>query len=153
MFITGLPHRDSELRLPQTIFRYPVLVPFDFLFSIDTQISVKMSEKTNGTYTTNGAESHAVTGSAPASKSSGSVFGVGPSFKEQPEKPPKANREGITKAFSQLAQWVHASESPFPTQTGHGTFSVGKGPGFKQDLKALTKKGMNTCPSQGLETY
>ncbi|GAW12865.1 hypothetical protein ANO14919_022360 [Xylariales sp. No.14919] len=100
-----------------------------------------MAEKTNGTYETNGAGSGAANGSSPASKAS---FGVGPPFKEQPEKPFKANREGITKAFAQLAQWAHASERPFPTQTGDGTFAVGKRPGFKQDLKALSKKDLQT---------
>jgi hypothetical protein len=103
-----------------------------------------MAEKTNGSFGTNGG-SHATTESSlPVSKGSKSTFGVGPSFKEQPEKPPKANREGIAKAFSQLAQWVHATESPYPTQTGQGTFAVTKGPGLKQDLKAMTKKGMST---------
>ncbi|TGJ84208.1 hypothetical protein E0Z10_g4588 [Xylaria hypoxylon] len=103
-----------------------------------------MAEKTNGTNGTNETGSHAATGSSLVGKASGSSFGVGPSFKEQPEKPLKANREGITKAFSQFAQWAHASEGPFPTQIGHGTFTVGKRPGFKQDLKALTKKDLKT---------
>lgn len=94
-------------------------------------------EKTNGAHQTNGAGSQTTAGS-----SSTTTFGVGPPFKGQPEKPPKANRAGIAKAFNQLAQWAHASESPFPTQTGHGTFSLEKRPSFKQDLKALTKKGM-----------
>ncbi|GAP85759.1 putative linoleate diol synthase [Rosellinia necatrix] len=97
------------------------------------------SEKTNGAHAaTNGAGSQAAAGSSPV------VFGVGPPFKGQPEKPPKANREGITKAFTQLAQWAHAAEGPFPTQTGHGTFSVGKKVTLKQDLKALTKKDVKT---------
>ncbi|KAF2969292.1 hypothetical protein GQX73_g4248 [Xylaria multiplex] len=103
-----------------------------------------MAEKANGSYEATDAGSHAATSSAPASKASASSFGVGPAFKEQPEKPLKANREGIAKAFAQLAQWAHASESPFPTQTGHGTFTVGKRPGFKQDLKALSKKDLKT---------
>lgn len=103
-----------------------------------------MAEKTNGSFETNGG-SNATTGSSPVSKGSKVTFGVGPSFKEQPEKPPRANREGIAKAFSQLAQWVHATDSPYPTQTGQGTFTLTKGPGLKQDLKAMTKKGMNTC--------
>ncbi|KAI8952599.1 linoleate diol synthase [Xylaria longipes] len=101
------------------------------------------SEKTNGTYETNGAGSHA-TGSSSVNKGSESGFGVGPAFKEQPSKPLPATREGITKAFQQLAQWAHASESPFPTQTGQGTFTVVKRPGLKQDLKALRKKDVKT---------
>lgn len=94
-------------------------------------------EKTNGAHQTNGASSQTTAGST-------TTFGVGPPFKGQPEKPPKANREGIVKAFTQLAQWAHGSESPFPTQTGHGTFSPEKRPGLKQDLKALTKKDVKT---------
>ncbi|KAI0813448.1 linoleate diol synthase [Xylaria sp. FL0064] len=97
-----------------------------------------MSDKTNGTYKPNG------TGSSSATKGSGSAFGVGPPFKEQPEKRPKANRQGITQAFSQLGQWVYASERPFPTQTGHGTFTVGKQPGFRRDLKTLSAKDLKT---------
>ncbi|KAI3322602.1 linoleate diol synthase [Xylariaceae sp. AK1471] len=72
------------------------------------------------------------------------AFGVGPPFKEQPEKPPKANREGITKAFAQLGQWAHASDRPYPTQNGDGTFTLTKRPGLKQDLKALSKKDLKT---------
>ncbi|KAI1148496.1 linoleate diol synthase [Nemania diffusa] len=102
-----------------------------------------MAEKTNGSFETNGG-SNATTGSSPVSKGSKVTFGVGPSFKEQPEKPPRANREGIAKAFSQLAQWVHATDSPYPTQTGQGTFTLTKGPGLKQDLKAMTKKDIKT---------
>ncbi|KAI1428685.1 linoleate diol synthase [Xylaria sp. FL1777] len=105
---------------------------------------VKMSEKTNGTYATNGTGSHAAAGSSSVSKVPGSAFGVGPPFKERPDQPPKSTREGITQAFSQLAQWVNASERPFPTQTGHGTFTVGKRPGFRQDLKALSMKDLRT---------
>lgn len=94
-----------------------------------------MAEKTSS-YETNGAG---------ASIGSKSTFGVGPSFTEQPDKPLKATRDGISKAFSLLAQWVNATESPYPTQTGQGTFAVTKRPGLKQDLKAMTKKGMSTC--------
>lgn len=107
---------------------------------------IKMAtNKTNGTYDTNGAGSgsHTATGSSPVNKGSESGFGVGPAFKEQPAKPLPATREGITKAFQQLAQWAHASESPFPTQTGHGTFAVAERPGLRQDLKALRMKGTN----------
>ncbi|KAI1289055.1 linoleate diol synthase [Xylaria venustula] len=94
-----------------------------------------MPEKTNGSY---------ATGSSLGSKASGTVFGVGPAFKEQPEKPPKANREGITQVFSQLSQWVQSSERPYATQTGHGTFRVGKSPGLKRDLKTLSRKDLKT---------
>ncbi|KAI0402197.1 linoleate diol synthase [Xylaria palmicola] len=105
--------------------------------------------KTSGAYETNGTGSHAASGSgsSPAQNAQNapkSSFGVGPSFREQPEKPLKANREGITKAFEQLAQWAHAAERPFPTQTGHGTFAVTKRPGLKQDLKAMSKKDVKT---------
>lgn len=93
-----------------------------------------MAEKTSS-YETNGA----VVG-----RGSKSAFGVGPSFTEQPDKPLKANRDGISRAFAQLANWVHATESPYPTQTGQGTFAVTKRPGLKQDLKAMTRKGMGT---------
>ncbi|KAI1185120.1 linoleate diol synthase [Nemania serpens] len=93
-----------------------------------------MAEKSSS-YETNGAG---------AAKGSKSAFGVGPSFKEQPDKPLKANRDGISKAFAQLSHWVHATESPFPTQTGQGTFAVTKRPGLKQDLKAMTKKDVKT---------
>jgi hypothetical protein len=92
---------------------------------------------TNGAYEVNGNGSH----SSSAGKGSAMAFGVGPAFKEQPEKTPKANREGITKAFAQLGQWAHASDRPYPTQNGDGTFTLTKRPGFKKDLKALSKKG------------
>lgn len=109
------------------------MVPFFSL--VDAKIFFKMAEKSSS-YETNGAG---------AAKGSKSAFGVGPSFKEQPDKPLKANRDGISKAFAQLSHWVHATESPFPTQTGQGTFAVTKRPGLKQDLKAMTKKGTSTC--------
>ncbi|KAK5629121.1 hypothetical protein RRF57_004836 [Xylaria bambusicola] len=93
-----------------------------------------MSEKTNGNYT-NGSAAHA----APSTQ-----FGVGPAFKEEPAKAPKANREGITETFTQLAQWIRASERPYPTQTGHGTFTVGKKPRLRSDLKTLSMKDIKT---------
>lgn len=102
-----------------------------------------MSEKTNGNHT-NGSAAHA----APSTQ-----FGVGPSFKEEPAKLPKANREGIKQTFQQLGQWIHASEQPYPTQTGHGTFTVGKKPTLKQDLKTLSMKGMVQVASQTGNPY
>lgn len=96
-------------------------------------------EKTNGAFEANGNKSHSTSTSSSVSK-----FGVGPSFKEKPEKQPKPNREGIVKAFAQLGQWAHASERPYPTQSGDGTFTLTKRPGLQQDLKALSKKGMHT---------
>ncbi|KAI1821489.1 linoleate diol synthase [Xylaria intraflava] len=72
------------------------------------------------------------------------VFGVGPPFKEQPEKPPKPDREGITKAFAQLGQWVRPADRPYSTQTGNGTFAVTKRPSLKKDLKTLTRRDLKT---------
>jgi len=98
-------------------------------------------KKTDGAYETNGAGSHVAGGASSAGNKSGLTFGVGPPFKGEPEKPHKANRDGITQAFAQLGQWAHASERPYPTQNGDGTFALTKGPSLKTDLKSLTKKG------------
>jgi hypothetical protein len=98
-------------------------------------------KKTDGAYETSRTGSHAIGGASSAGNGPGLTFGVGPPFKGKPEKPQKANRDGITQAFAQFGQWAHASERPYPTQNGDGTFALTRGPSLKTDLKCLTKKG------------
>ncbi|KAI0146243.1 linoleate diol synthase [Xylariaceae sp. FL1272] len=102
----------------------------------------KKTNGTNGAYD-NGAGSRTTSNSS-AGKASAQTFGVGPAFKETPEPIPKANREGITRAFAQLGQWAHASERPYPTQNGNGTFALSKRPSLKKDLATLSKKDIKT---------
>ncbi|CAJ2503004.1 Uu.00g103980.m01.CDS01 [Anthostomella pinea] len=65
--------------------------------------------------------------------------------KEKPEGIPKADREGVAKAFAQFGQLMQTSRKPIPTQNGAGTFSeANKRTGLKQDLKYITKKDVKT---------
>lgn len=58
------------------------------------------------------------------------------------DRPLKANREGVTDAFSQFGQLIHASRRPLPTQMGDGTYNEQKTrTGLRQDLKRLRLKG------------
>ncbi|KAI0388734.1 linoleate diol synthase [Xylariaceae sp. FL0594] len=101
-------------------------------------------KKTSGTYKDNGTGSLVTDGASSTGNGPGLTFGVGPPFKEKSQSPPKASRDGITKAFAQLGQWAHASERPYPTQNGDGTFTLAKRPSFKTDLKAMTRKDFKT---------
>ncbi|KAI2640055.1 linoleate diol synthase [Xylaria nigripes] len=103
-----------------------------------------MTAKTDGGYKTNGAGAAAAASSSSRSRDAETVFGVGPSFKERPPNPPGPNRDGITKAFAQLSQWIRATSRPYSTQTGHGTFAVTESPSLSQDLKTLTRKDLKT---------
>ncbi|KUI59129.1 Linoleate 10R-lipoxygenase [Cytospora mali] len=59
--------------------------------------------------------------------------------------PLKANRDGITAAFNQFAQSIHAPQKPLPTQVGDGTYSVRKREtGLRLDLKYIGWKDVKT---------
>ncbi len=57
-------------------------------------------------------------------------------------KPMKANRQGVTAAFSQFGQPLQASRRPLPTQNGDGTYvEHNVQTGLRQDLKHIRIKG------------
>jgi len=76
---------------------------------------------------------------------------------KQSEKPPRdytlplanggsrmtASRPGVTTAFGQFAQLLHASRRPLPTQNGDGTYTAREAQtGLRQDLRHIKLKGL-----------
>lgn len=75
---------------------------------------------------------------APAEKS---TYGTAKSTLVQ-DRPLKTDREGVTDAFTQFGQLIHASRRPLPTQMGDGTYNEQKTrTGLRQDLRRLRLKG------------
>lgn len=101
--------------------------------------------RTNGTNGTNG--SYPVTNTS-SSTSRHPDKGVAASGSSAPlaaaEKPvqPKANREGVTAAFTQFGQLIHSPRRPLPTKNGSGTASVKRTQtGLRVDLRYIGWKG------------
>jgi hypothetical protein len=54
----------------------------------------------------------------------------------------KADRTGVSQAFTQFGQLIHASRRPLPTQMGDGTYNEKKKKtGLRNDIKYLKWKG------------
>ena len=87
----------------------------------------------------NGASNGSVNGT---SKPSGSFA------KEQPNEPQKKkmpDRAEVESTFEQLAQLIHASQRPLPTQTGDGAYlDKAESTGLWDDLKAMGLKDVKT---------
>lgn len=103
---------------------------------------------TNGTNGTNGY--HSVThGSSQNSKTLMSTPPPGPPapLATAERRPPlKADREGISSAFSQFGQLIHAPRRPLPTQNGNTTASVKRTQtGLRADMKFIGWKGEQDC--------
>lgn len=100
--------------------------------------------RTNGTNGANGSCSITHTNSINSKhpENPTSPFSPPTLAKAQHHPPPKADREGITAAFSQFAQLIHAPRRPLPTQNGSGTASVKRTQtGLKVDLRYIGWKG------------
>lgn len=97
------------------------------IYQIDTRLG---STSTGGKYSDNATNTRASQGPFP------------PLAKAVKHRPLKADREGITAAFSQFGQLIQTPRKPLPTQAGEGTQSVRKTTtGFRVDRKYIGWKG------------
>lgn len=98
----------------------------------------------NGSFETRGNGSHVDSNSFNTMDKSSASSSV-PYRKEKPQRPPKADREGVSAVFAQFGQLLHASRRPLPVQMGDGTYNkTVQRTGLKKDLKYLRLKDVKT---------
>ncbi|KAL7623519.1 hypothetical protein AAE478_007202 [Parahypoxylon ruwenzoriense] len=102
-------------------------------------------KESNGSYMTNGGESHHLDSNSLTMMGKSPASYPEPSLKGRPDHVPGADREGVKAVFAQFGQLIHASRQPVPTQNGDSSYNTStQRTGIKKDLKYLRMKDVRT---------